>query len=199
EEKPLPPPEMKPVIPHDPAEAKPAPEPSAAQDPNRPTLRRGLPEPKPAAASTPSSKSTPAAAHTKTEKANAPRSLVAISDAAGPEFRPYNFGAKPDEIEKYLKLMLDLAAQDVRKRIESLSAASQPVDTNRAAAKKTTSSSAAKGPRPKFSDIDFRVFDLSNANEPVWILTAKAQVPTSNPAPDAPATAEYYVTLVCRT
>src|SRR6185369_13281105 len=50
EEKPLPPPEMKPVIPPDPAEAKPVPEPNPTQDPNRPTLRRGLPEPKPAAA-----------------------------------------------------------------------------------------------------------------------------------------------------
>jgi len=195
EEKPLPPPEMKPVIPPDPAEAKPAPEPSATQDPNRPTLRRGLPEPKPAAASTPSSKSTPAAAHTKTEKANAPRSLVAISDAAGPEFRPYNFGAKPDEIEKYLKLMLDLAAQDVRKRVQDSSTA-QPAPGAKPATKKA---SAPKGPRPKFSDIDFRVFDLSNANEPVWILTAKAQFPAANAAPDAPAAAEYYVTLVCRT
>jgi hypothetical protein len=186
---------MKPVIPPPPDEPKPAPEPSADQDPNRPALRRGPPSPKPPATELPAAQPTLAGA--KPPDKNAPQTLVAISDAAGPELRPYNFGAKPDEIEKYLKLMLDLAAQDVRKRIEALSASSQPAGAKPAA--KKTSASAVKGPRPKFSDIDFRVFDLSNANEPVWILTVKAQVPPSSSAPDAPATAEYFVTLVCRT
>jgi len=199
EDKTPPPVVMKPVIPPPPDEPKPAPQPSADQNSDHPTLRRGVPTPKPEIELPPAQPSSQSASpRPKLADKNAPQTFVAISDAAGPEFRPYNFGAKPDEIEKYLKLMLDLAAQDVRKRIESLSAASQPVDASRAP-KKTPSSFAAKGPRPKFSDIDFRVFDLSNANEPVWILTAKAQVPTSNPAPDAPATAEYYVTLVCRT
>jgi hypothetical protein len=195
EDKPQPPPEMKPVIPPNPAETKPASHTaSTTADPNRPTLRRGLPSQKPAAADEPATKATPL--HTKSEKANAPQTLVAISDASGPELRPYNFGAKPDEIEKYLKLMLDLAAQDVRKRIDELSASTQPPASGKSATKKTPT---AKGPRPKFSDIDFRVFDLSNANEPVWILTAKAQMPSTNAVPDAPAPAEYFVTLVCRT
>jgi hypothetical protein len=199
DEKTQPPVVMKPVIPPPPDEPKPAPEPSAGQDSSRPTLRRGLPSPKPETelpAAQPASQ--PTSLRPKPADKNAPQTFVGISDAAGPEFRPYNFGAKPDEIEKYLKLMLDLAAQDVRKRIEAVSAASQPVDAKRAA-KKSPASAAAKGPRPQFSDIDFRVFDLSNANEPVWILTAKAQLPASSSAPDAPATAEYFVTLVCRT
>ena len=196
EEKPQPPPVMKPVIPPDPTEGKPAAEPKAGEDPNRPTLRRGLPSPKPTPAESPAAK--PATLQAKSEKTNAPQTLVAISDAAGPELRPYNFGAKPDEIEKYLKLMLDLAAQDVRKRIEELSVASQATPSAKPTAKRTASV-AGKGPRPKFTDIDFRVFDLSNANEPVWILTAKAQMPTAGSVPDTPSSAEYYVTLVCRT
>jgi hypothetical protein len=194
DDKTQPPVVMKPVIPPPPDEPKPAPAPSADPDPSRPTLRRGLPSPKPETELAAPQPTLPGA---KPADKNAPQTLVAISDAAGPEFRPYNFGAKPDEIEKYLKLMLDLAAQDVRKRIEELSAASQPADTKRAAKKSTAS--AAKGPRPKFSDIDFRVFDLSNANEPVWILTANAQMPAPKADPDAPASGEYSVTLVCRT
>jgi hypothetical protein len=120
---------------------------------------------------------------------------VAISDAAGPEPRPYNFGAKPEEVEKNLKRMLDLAAEDVRKRVDELTSAAAPI-----AEKKPAKKSTAKPPQPKFGDIDFHVFDLSNANEPVWVLTAKAQMPVAkSAAADSSATAEYFITLVCRT
>ena len=119
---------------------------------------------------------------------------MAVSDAAGPEPRPYNFGEKPDEVEKSLKRMLDLAADDVRKRVDELAAVSTPA-LERKPAKKTT----AKPPQPKFSDIDFHVFDLSNANEPVWVLTAKAQMPVPKLTAADSAIAEYFITLVCRT
>jgi hypothetical protein len=182
------------------AEPKPVtPEPSAEEDPNRPKLRRGIPEPKAAAAPEKpapipaSAKSTTSA---KSAKPEAPLTFVAISDASGPDPRPYNFGAKPDEMEKNLKRMLDLAADDVRKRIDELAAATTSASATKTSAKKATGT--AKLPQPKFSDIDFRVFDLSNANEPVWVLTAKAQMPVSKAA-DSSANAEYFITLACRT
>jgi hypothetical protein len=174
-------------------------EPSSEEDPNRPKLRRGIPEHKPAAPEKPvtaSSGASKSGTSNKSAKPDAPLTVVAISDASGPDPRPYNFGAKPDEMEKNLKRMLDLAADDVRKRVNDLAAATAPPSSGKTPTKK--SAGAAKPPQPKFSDIDFRVFDLSNANEPVWVLTAKAQMPVAKAA-DTSANAEYFITLACRT
>lgn len=158
-------------------------------DADRPKLKRGIPTAKPAE----EAPAKPAAIATKTEKPTNRRSLLAISDASGPDPRPYTFNAKPDEIEKYRKLMLEMAAQDLRKRIDEMTAAARPMNGKPLPNSKAT---RARGPQPTFSDIDFRVFDLSNANEPVWILSAKGTVAAAKPGMEP---SEYFVTIACRT
>ncbi len=112
--------------------------------------------------------------------------VTAISDAAGPEARPYAFDIKPDEEQQFRNKMLALAAGEVAARAKILAAESDP-----GAAPGIRKGKAAKSPEPAFEDVQLRVFDLSNSNEPVLILSAKAHMPNA-------ATMEYFVTVVAR-
>src|SRR5581483_10647504 len=42
-----------------------------------------------------------------------------------------------------------------------------------------TAKAAHSGPAPEFQNIQMKVFDLTNANEPVLVLTATANIPNS--------------------
>ena len=53
----------------------------------------------------------------------------------------------------------------------------------------------AKLPQPSFEEVQLRVFDLSNSNEPVLVLTTTARMPVR---PNAGADPQYIVTLVAR-
>ena len=97
--------------------------------------------------------------------------VPAISDAGGPESRPYGYEMKPDEEAAFLKKMLALAGPEVTARagISEQGAGPKP---------KAPEKSARLMHAPQFQNVQMRVFDLSNSNEPVLILTANATVPS---------------------
>jgi hypothetical protein len=204
------------------ASAVPAPAPQtpppAASDPNVPTLRRGktaamkeeareaaLPPDEPAGVSkTSAAGEAPAVAPTAAATSNGIQLIPAISDAAGPDPRPYAYNMKPEEESKFRNKMLALAAVEVHARAKDLGlgpATSIPVSAHPATHASSTAaashaSKAAKPPEPNFDDVQMRVFDLSNNNEPVLVLTANARLPKS--VKGSGTDVQYVVTLVAR-
>ena len=168
-------------------------------DPNRPILRRGKPdsnahhEPfvnfddpvQAAAASKEIGKEEDAA---KAAAAASVQTVTAISDAGGPDPRPYTYDLKPAEEAIYRNKMLELAAQQLRARAQSASPNSPAT-----AGKKTSSAKTAK---PEFEDLHLRIFDLSNSNEPILVLSARTPVP---PASASGAQLPREITLIART
>jgi hypothetical protein len=97
--------------------------------------------------------------------------IPAISDSGGPEARPYTYELKSDEQQNFLKKMLALASDEVEARARHLSAESEDNPKARRNAHST--------PAAEFQDVQFHVFDLTNSNEPVLVLTATASIPNS--------------------
>src|SRR5581483_4893863 len=100
-------------------------------DPNRPHLRRGLPSSPSKSAAAPAPSDQPAG--TKSPKAgdqknssvstsakNETQLLPAISDAGGPEPRPYTYDVTPKEMEGFRNKVLALAGQDLVKQAKQL-------------------------------------------------------------------------------
>ena len=196
-------------------EAKPTSPPSSASesanddDPDRPRLSRGKPTPHEKTASKPESKSVPPSGKTAAKASSAPAAnkngpsasgsevqlVPAISDAGGPEPRPYTYDMKSTEEQALQKKMLAMASDEVRKQLQQwgLVSLAAPAAASRA---KTSSRTLPLN----FEDIKFRVFDVSTNNEPVLVLIAKTRPPArsaSKGASTEPAP-EYYVTLVGR-
>jgi len=155
-------------------------------DPNRPRLRRGKPDPtahhEPFTTFDPLTDATLGAASgtrkadpaAKDSPAAAPQIVMipAISDVGGPDPRPYTYDVKPAEEAVYRDKMLDLAATQLS--AQAGTAAKNGATTSRkASASKFAGKSAAKLPKPAFDDVSLRIFDLSNSNEPVLVLSAK--------------------------
>lgn len=165
-----------------------APEPAQPpDDSDRPVLRRGKPEPAPKQApGTPKTSATAPAAVKKPPATTAAIQIIpAISDAGGAEPRPYSFALKPDEEQQLRKKILALATDEVRTHVKTMAAET-------VGAVKTKSQPL----QPGFDDIQLRVFDLSNSNEPVLVLMATVRVPQ---APKAAAPGQqFYLTLVAR-
>lgn len=213
------------------APAPPPAAPTDEEDPDRPVLKRGAPSPVEkkkvtAAKATPAK----ADAHTTSSSASssaassvpAPSSatastmqlIPAISDSDGPDPRPYAYDTKPDEEQKLRKTMLSLAADEVRARATQLAAgpvgsapaapsssASGPSKSGSSRSSSSKSGAGAKLPQPTFEDTQLRIFDLSNSNEPVLVLTTKARMPVRPNASGANAPSgdlQYIVTLVGR-
>ena len=177
-----------------------APSPAAAEaeaeaDPDRPVLKRGAPTAEELKARSASvGLSTTAAKDPHKPKAPAPAGPIqlipAISDAAGPDPRPYAYSLKPEEEQKLRKKILLLAADEVR------AWAAQPESVSpQGAARASRSGSKAKSPQPTFEDVHLHAFDLSNSNEPVLVLTAKARMPAR---PNGASDLQYIITLVAR-
>jgi hypothetical protein len=146
-------------------------------DPNRPTLRHQ-------AASETTHEQTKAG--NENEPLKGPLEFIpAISDADGPQPRPYAYQLKPDEEQALLKKMLAMAADEVRTRATHLGPESS-AETPKVATKKSK-----VAPAPEFHGTQLRVFDLSNSNEPVLVLTAQAKFPA---APDL----DFIIALVAR-
>jgi hypothetical protein len=105
---------------------------------------------------------------------------------------------KPEEEQQFRKKMLAMAADEVRARAKLLTA--QAIGAPEPAKNSVPRKSAAiKLPQPDFEDVQFRVFDLNNSNEPVLILSAKARLPQSSKDKDAGSNQpQYIVTLVAR-
>jgi hypothetical protein len=113
---------------------------------------------------------------------------------------------KPEEEAKFRDKMLALAAVEVRARAKDLglgtvgaatAPASRPSHASTSASASPHSHRAANPPEPSFSDVQLRVFDLSNNNEPVLVLTANARLPQAAKG-TATADIQYVVTLVAR-
>ncbi len=170
-----------------------------AEDPDRPVLKRGAPTPaelkkRNAAVTALASPKTAKDLHRPSAGPSAaPESfqlIPAISDAAGPEPRPYVYSLKPEEEQKLRKKILALAADEVRAwAAQPESAGSKP------ATRASRPASKAKPPEPSFEDVQLHTFDLSNSNEPIVVLTAKARMPVR---PNATSDLQYIITLVAR-
>jgi len=119
--------------------------------------------------------------------------MPAISDAGVSDPRPYSYDVKPAEEQQLRKKMLALAADEIRDRARQLASADVKPAPVRTSSQKNKTPAVRSAP-PSFEDIQFRIFALSNANEPVLVLTAKASLSTkSSSGADI-----YYVTLVAR-
>ena len=142
-------------------------------DPNRPTLRRGKPAPRAVEQdfSTSPAKTPPPALTGSVQL------IPAISDAAGPEPRPYAYSLKPEEEEKFRARMLVLAADEVRARSRQVAAETVGATGSAGSSSRPGKALAGKGPQPSFENVQLRVFDLSNSNEPVLVLTTQARMP----------------------
>jgi len=161
-------------------------------DPNRPRLRRGKPdttEPHepfttfdtptdavPSASGTPSGTSSAGKDATAKNSAVTPPIVVipAISDVGGPDPRPYTYDLKPAEEAIYRTQMLDLATTQLHTQA-NLAAKDAAAANKKSTANKSSSKSKAQPPKPAFDDVSLRIFDLSNSNEPVLVLSAKTQ------------------------
>jgi hypothetical protein len=161
-------------------------------DPNRPVLRR-----QPVSATThEQTKASPEA-----EPLKGPvHFIAAVSDADGPEPRPYTFKLKPEEERSFLKKMLAMAGDEVRTRSERMSTTIATDETDEAGKQAHTHSSRSsskskapgkkQGPQPDFHQVEMKAFDIANSNEAVLVLTASATVPGND--------AQYLVALVAR-
>jgi hypothetical protein len=166
------------------------------EDPNRPVLKRGKPKTEgvvhPGASTGVPRRPTGAAASAETKPAP-PQQIPAISDAGGPDPRPYKYDLKSDEEQKYRKGMLALASDAVRAKIKETKLVLQGAKPEPPAAKPTR---AAKAVQPSFDDVQFRAFDLWNTNEPVFVLSATAHMPGS-PGSEG-SDVSYFVSLVAK-
>jgi hypothetical protein len=162
-------------------------------DPNRPRLRRGKPEStahqEPFVTFDPLLDTTPAAASgagkagektAKDSAAASPQSaaafvfIPAISDAGGPDPRPYTYDVKPAEEAGYRSRMLDLAATLLRAQ-----RGAAPKEAGVAPKKSSSGKATGKSSKAAFDDVSLRILDLSNSNEPVLVLSAKTRPSTS--------------------
>jgi hypothetical protein len=161
-------------------------------DPNRPRLRRGKPDPNShrepfttfddltdaaqGAGTGGKTKSSATANGVAASSVLPPIALIpAISDAGGPDPRPYTYDVKPAEEAIYRNRMFDLAAAQLR--AQGAMPSDSTAEPKPAAHGKTAGKSAGKAPTPVFDDVSLRIFDLSNANEPVLVLSAKTHPP----------------------
>jgi hypothetical protein len=183
------------------------------EDPNRPRLRRGKPDStarrEPFATFDPLTDEmppgTPSASTGKPDAKAANNSatplpqftfIPAISDAGGPDPRPYSYDVKPAEEASYRSKMLDLAATQLRTQA-STPAKEAALAQKSASARKSPGKSAGKLPKPAFDDVSLRIFDLSNSNEPVLVLSAKTHPATTGATESFDEPKE--ITLIART
>ena len=190
-----------------PSPQQPAHEDQPPEDKDRPTLKRGKPAPaatedpvKTASASakttgSPAKQSaTTASTNSGSSPANQIQLIPAISDSGGPDPLPYTYSLKPEEERGLRKKMLALAADEVRARAgasPSAGASTAHLSSQRARA-------AGVNPvQPDFEDVQLRVFDLADVNEPELVLTARARMPQRSREKES-ASLQYMVTLVAR-
>jgi len=181
------------------------------EDPNRPRLRRGKPDSsarrEPFATFDPLADTAPSATSSGTgnfagktaTNSGVPSPqftfIPAISDAGGPDPRPYTYDMKPAEEAGYRSKMLALAATQLHASANAATKEAAPAPKT-ASARKSPGKSAGKLPKPDFDDVSLRIFDLSNSNEPVLVFSAR-----THPAAGATETFEEpkEIMLIART
>ena len=160
------------------------------EDPNRPRLRRGKPDSsarrEPFATFDPLTEAAPSVTSSGTGKlagktaanSDAPSPqftfIPAISDAGGPDPRPYAYDMKPAEEASFRSKMLALAATQLLSPASTATKEVAPTQKT-ASAHKFSGKPAGKLPKPDFDDVRFRIFDLSNSNQPVLVLSARTR------------------------
>jgi len=179
--------EAQPAAPNPSPAAAPTAPPPAPDDPNRPVLRRGKPKPPPEVEEPPEQKtqavSSPKGTALRAADVKSGELLAAISDAGGPEPRPYTYAWAPDEQPKLTKSVSDMAMVEVARYVRNAPALRYE-------------------PAPAFENVVVHVFDLNYDNNPEIVFTARvpavvspAARPRAAKPPPAP-TFFFYVTVV---
>jgi hypothetical protein len=186
---------------------------SGAGDNNRPRLRRGKPvDPlpdeevpgyarpgaKPSTSATPVP-TAPAADAGKTAASTlVPVQLIpAISDASGPQPRPFTFEWLKSEEGERRQQLTDFAKQQVRAYVDTLI-------KNRIVAKPLPQPAKRKSSKPAepiLEDAHMIAYDLWTNNQPIMIFSAQAHMTPTGSDPQAVADAEtqYSIVIVART
>ncbi len=166
--------------------------PAPSDDSYHPRLRRGKPE------------SNPRLEPSKTSfeaLADAERSQIvfipAISDAGGPDPRPYTYDVKPAEEAIYRNKMFALAAAQLRGQAGAASKEKEAVPVRKKSSSRTSVGKSSAFSAPDFHDVSLRIFDLSNSNEPVLVLSAKTRPPAAGATGSIEEPKE--ITLIART
>jgi hypothetical protein len=198
-----------------PSQQEPSQDDNPPEDKDRPTLKRGkaaateAPEspnapPVLAGKTSTSTPSTPPAAASAAPTASQVQLIPAISDEHSPDLIPYAYNMKPEEEEQFRKTMLAMAADEIRARAAPPATARAGASQKAHAALNGGKAAAGKLVQPIFEDVQLRVFDLGNVNEPELILTAKAHMPEHPPAKGTTSATQqnqglqYMITLVAR-
>jgi hypothetical protein len=195
---------------------KPADSSEQIEDPNRPRLRRGAPvvanvrsdvyakfEALPSPSVAPGSRTSNGSAAKDPAEMPQVTAYVAVSDAAGPDPRAFVYDIKPAEEATYRTKMLALAAAqfhapaDTSKTTSASAKKSSAITSSKKTAAKTSTRTSAANAKPDFDDVTLHIFDLSNSNEPILILSAKTQPHTSGSSENAVEPKE--ITLIART
>jgi outer membrane biosynthesis protein TonB len=197
-----------------PSQQQPPQEDKAPEDKDRPALKRGkagaasaeeaqkkavAASIKPAGhsrTSAPASAGTTSAASPGAQPANQIQLIPAISDSGGPDPLPYTYNLKPEDEQQFRKKMLAMAADEVRAYAGQLGSSAGTAKSVHDASPHGKAT-AGKPPQPTFEDVQLRVFDLSNINEPELVLTAKANMPLRSHEKETP-NVQYMITLVVR-
>ncbi len=172
------------------------------QDPNRPRLRRGKPdkseqhepfttfEPLTDVQATASGTKPDSAAKDTAAGATLVTLIPAVSDAGGPEPRPYTYDIKPAEEAIYRNKMFDLATTLLHSSAGGAGKPTASAEQSKASKSRGKSGGVSK---PVFGDVSLRIFDLSGSNEPILVLAAKTRPPAgSSEEPEE-------ITLIART
>jgi hypothetical protein len=175
-----------PASPSSSAAPAPAPPPTP-EDPNRPVLRRGKPKPQPQEEPVETASSSKPAASQPAAPFKVGEVLPAISDAGGPDPRPYGYSWTPDEQQKLTKAISDIATAEVARYARNTPA-------------------LRFAPAATFDQVAIRAFDLDYDNNPEVVFTARVPVvapqATRARAAKAPPPAPdffFYVTVVGQT
>ena len=206
---------------------QPAPEDQPPEDKDRPALKRGKAGAASAeeaqkkaaadtsakaaghAALTPANAAPASALQSGAQAANQIQLVPAISDSNGPDPLPYTYNMKPEEEQQFRKKMLAMAADEIRARAAAIGSASTGSPQSVHTPAQHGKTAGAKPVQPTFEDVQLRVFDLANINEPELVLTANARMPQPSrkgegPSPDSQypdsqfKDLQYMITLVVR-
>jgi hypothetical protein len=180
---------------------------SGAGDSNRPKLRRGKPvDPLPDEVvpgyAKPGAKPDATTATTDPGKTAAPalipvQLIPAISDASGPQPRPFTFEWLKSEEGERRQQLTDYAKQQVRAYVDTLI-------KNRIVAKplpQAAKRKSSKAAEPILEDAHMIAYDLWTSNQPIMVFSAQAHMPPTGSDPQATADAEtqYSIVIVART
>jgi hypothetical protein len=180
---------------------------SGAGDSNRPRLRRGkpvdpLPDEEVPGYAKPGAKPSTAASTPDAGKTAVPafipvQLIPAISDASGPQPRPFTFDWLKDEEGERRQQLTDYAKQQVRAYVDTLA-------KNRIVAKPVPQAARRKSSKPAepiLEDAHMIAYDLWTNNQPIMVFSAQAHMPPTGSDPQAVADAEtqYSIVIVART